>query len=906
MKKRLLTGLLVFSLVLECGIISLRAEEAVLSTEEMTEETVDTAFEAESAAETEVQITETAAVEEQEAEDQAESELQTEAAALDRVKDDAQMRAFYDDASHSLALVFKPFGEDTVYHYTIFDEDSSVQLQTGDLKVKSFDGLYSAVIKLDEKLFENKTALVRVEISCGDLLAQALVDDSIRNAQEIRPEATADGDIRLQWEEAEADGYVVLALSEDEVKMYESVDEAALEMTSPEAPDVYTVMMAAYEVPEKAAEDAMVVFSPAVTVKVEAADAMLTAEENAETESEAAAEGTETAAAETEEAVLLDAADGEPQAAENLNAKGYESFAKLSWTEGSGTTGNRVWVFDAETGKRIWQSFEGSTSCEVPDLKTDHEYQFQLRAYKVVDGEKVFGASTGKVSFKTAHYVPKAAEKMNVKPGETTAKITWTKGSLAHGYLVWVFDVATGNRVFAAKATGTSCNVSGLKLGREYKYFMRAFRTVGDEEFYGEYTETKRFKTDYIVPDAASGLKAVAGDMSAELSWNKAANATHYLVEMIDSATGKKTAVGRTRSLKYTVEDLKNNKEYSFRVTSYRFVNNHNTYAKATGWVKVKPVMQAPAAPTSLEIVYTDDGNVLTWSEVRNANGYVVYSYNFNTKAYEKVATVTTNTWTDEGNGETGKYRYYVKAFRRENGKTLYGSGISKLVYGNQDLLEAAEIHPILYSGKMNQTTTLYTTQSGSQTAGKVSAGTAVTCSYRTHSGRNRIILSDGSTYWVKPSSVSCYSDHYTSKDYSKAAKETFINKSGYGSSSKYFIWVSTYTQKINIFTGSEGNWKLLLTTPCATGLVATFTPHGKGVLTHHERTFYAEYSYYEWLTYFTSGNAFHTRIKKLSDGSFRSRTLGKPMSGGCVRVKDDIARMIYYDIPLKTGELIY
>ena len=908
LKKRLLTGLLAFSLVLEGTVMPLYAEETaetVLETE--VSETVETEI-----AETQMQTESEAAAETKtETVPETETELsslpETEMPAPAYVQADADLKAFRNNDDNTLALVFKAFGEDKTYHYTIYSAESGEQLQTGDLETKPYEQLLSAVVRLDEKQFGEDVKAFKVELVCGDSAAQVLVDDSVKTADELASEATQTGDIQIHWDAVKADAYAVLALAEDEVVLYETVEETMLKMPAPEEADSYTVLMTAIEEPEAEAEETLVAFSPAVTVKIAAADVQIPeteAQETAapETEKETAAV-TETQA---EEPVLIKAADTNPKAATNLKAKGYESFAKLSWTEGDNTTGNRVWVFDAETGKRIWQSFETGTTCEIPDLETDHEYQFRLRAYKVVKGEKVFGAMTKMVSFKTAHYVPRLPENVKVRPGETTAKITWTKGLLANGYYVWVFDVATGKRVFGIQTTGTSCNVSGLTIGKEYKYFLRGYRTVDGKEYYGDYSTSQRFKTDYIVPARATGLKAKAGDKSVTLTWKKAAYATHYLVKMVNYKTGKTTSVGRTRNLTFTVDDLNNNQEYGFRVISYRYVNKHNTYAKSTAWVKAKPVLQAPDAPTSLEVVYTDAGNVLTWSKVKYANGYAVYSFDFDKGEYVKQATVTTNTWTDKGNGEAGKFRYYVKAFRREGGRTLYGTGISKLVYGNQDLLAAAEIHPILYSGVINQNTTLYKESSGSASAGTISAGTNVTVSYRVWHGRNRIILSDGSVYWITNSHVRCTSDHYTSKDYTKSAKETFINNTGYSSSSNYFVWVSTYTQRVNIFTGSQGNWKLLLTTPCATGVVATFTPHGSGILKSHERTHYAEYSYYEWLTYFTSGNAFHTRIKKNSDGSFRSKTLGKPMSGGCVRVMDDIARMIYYDIPLQTGELIY
>ncbi len=892
--------------------------ETELQTEECTEETVETAAETETetAAETEVlqetdiaAETEDAAVETEadientaapETEIETLAETETEAAKeAERVKDDAEMKAFWDEDAHRLALLYVPFNKEDKYQYTIINAEDDKELQSGTLDTKTYEKLCSAVIKLDETKITEDVKALKIIVSDGEKEAQVLAAESMQIPETLTSEVTAEGDLLLTWDDSKADGYVALALSDETVILYETTELETLELQAPEAAEGFTVMMAAFEEPEKEAQETLTVFSPVTTVSVEAADVQIT-ETEAETvkESETAAE-TE---AETEAVLLRESG----QKATDLKARGYEKSAQLSWTKGTDVTGYRIWVFETKTGKRILQVYETGTDYKVTGLTPDNDYMFKLRAYKEVNGKKVFGPMSEEVKFSTAHFVPAVAENIKASAGETTAKISWTKGARAHGYFVSVYDVESGKRVFTTKTTGTSCNVSGLTIGKEYRYFLRGYREVDGTVYYGNYSSKYLFETTYIVPANTTGLEAAPGDLSVTLSWKKAANATHYYIQVMDPETGKVSAAGRTRNLKFTVDGLQNNKEYSFRVTSYRLVNKHTAYAKPTAWVKATPVLQAPPAPASLEVVFKDGSNVLTWSAVKNANGYVVYSYDFDAKKYVRVATVGENTWTDDGNGETGKFRYLVKAYRRENGKTLFGPGISKVVYGNQELLAASEIHPILYSGKINQTTTLYTTQSGSKTAGSVKAGTQVTVSYRTHSGRNRIILSDGSVYWIKRSAVSCYSDHYTTKDYTRTAKETFLNNSGYSSSSKYFIWVSTYTQKVNIFTGSQGNWKLLLTTPCATGVVDTFTPHGKGVLKSHERTHYAAYSYYEWLTYFTSGNAFHTRIKKLSDGSFRGKTLGKPMSGGCVRVKDDIARMIYYDIPLKTGELIY
>lgn len=70
------------------------------------------------------------------------------------------------------------------------------------------------------------------------------------------------------------------------------------------------------------------------------------------------------------------------------------------------------------------------------------------------------------------------------------------------------------------------------------------------------------------------------------------------------------------------------------------------------------------------------------WNKVANASGYKIYAYNTSTKKWKLVTTVSANTFTYKQSGSKSgtTYKYKVKAFVKENGKTYYGESSDTIV----------------------------------------------------------------------------------------------------------------------------------------------------------------------------------------------------------------------------------
>ncbi len=86
--------------------------------------------------------------------------------------------------------------------------------------------------------------------------------------------------------------------------------------------------------------------------------------------------------------------------------------------------------------------------------------------------------------------------------------------------------------------------------------------------------------------------------------------------------------------------------------------------------------------------------------------------------------------------------------------------------------------------------------------------------------------------------------------------------KAAIPSSTKYLIWVSTYTQEYCLYTGSAGKWKLLRTAKIATGKAASPTAtHICKIRGREERWTYENGTYQAPVVYFYGKNAFHSRL---------------------------------------------
>lgn len=162
---------------------------------------------------------------------------------------------------------------------------------------------------------------------------------------------------------------------------------------------------------------------------------------------------------------------------------------------------------------------------------------------------------------------------------------------------------------------------------------------------------------------------------------------------------------------------------------------------------------------------------------------------------------------------------------------------------------------------------------------------------------------------------TSNYAGNYTlawaqSHDYSKEIKTAWVNLKGYQSNSKYLVWVNLTYQRVNIFEGSQGNWKLIRTCLCGSG--KSSTPTIRGVFTtSYKQTAWNYGSYYCGpIVRFngSSGYAFHSRLEywPMNSDRYYDARIGFPISHGCLRMYNDDIWFMYNNIPNGTTVVVY
>ena len=162
---------------------------------------------------------------------------------------------------------------------------------------------------------------------------------------------------------------------------------------------------------------------------------------------------------------------------------------------------------------------------------------------------------------------------------------------------------------------------------------------------------------------------------------------------------------------------------------------------------------------------------------------------------------------------------------------------------------------------------------------------------------------------------TSTYAGNYTlswalNHDYDPELKTAWVNLKGYSSQTKYLVWVNLTYQRVNIFEGSQGNWKLIRECLCGSGKPST--PTIKGVFTtSYKQSSWNYGSYYCGPIvrfYGSSGYAFHSRLEywPMNSDRYYDARIGFPISHGCLRMYNDDIWFMYNNIPNGTTVVVH
>lgn len=253
-----------------------------------------------------------------------------------------------------------------------------------------------------------------------------------------------------------------------------------------------------------------------------------------------------------------------------------------------------------------------------------------------------------------------------------TVQISWSSVDNADGYMVYRRTADSGWKKIASRVTDISYKDQKAVTGTTYYYTVKAYSYA-----WGEMTVSS-YDKDGVAGKARLGKVKIATANSESYStirvtWNKVSGANGYKVYRSTSKDGKYAAIGSTaKNSAVTFLDKKavTGKTYYYKVRAYRNVSGKKVYGSYSVTEKAKAVLSAP----TLSAGSTSKTAVLEWSKVKGADGYQVYASDSQNGTYTRIK-ITKGTGATDESLLTGKTRYYkVRAYRKVNGKAVYGS----------------------------------------------------------------------------------------------------------------------------------------------------------------------------------------------------------------------------------------
>ncbi len=285
-----------------------------------------------------------------------------------------------------------------------------------------------------------------------------------------------------------------------------------------------------------------------------------------------------------------------PKAVFNVVAKSNSySSNKITWDSLSNVDGYEVYRATSKTGT---YSLRKTIASDSPltytntSLTTGRTYYYKVRAYKEVNGEKIYGDFSGVVSAKPQLSTTTAKASSASSASYSSNKVTWNKVSGASGYEIYRATSSKGT--YSLKKTVTSGSTlsytnTGLTTGKKYYYKVRAYRLVNGKKVYGNFSSIVSSSPKLSTPSATLS----AGTKKAYVKWGKVSGASGYEIYRSTKKTGtysrvKSITSGSTTS--YTNSGLTSKKGYYYKVKAYRTVNGKKVYSSYSSvkYIKVK------------------------------------------------------------------------------------------------------------------------------------------------------------------------------------------------------------------------------------------------------------------------------------------------------------------------------
>lgn len=308
-------------------------------------------------------------------------------------------------------------------------------------------------------------------------------------------------------------------------------------------------------------------------------------------------------------------------------------------------------------------------------------YKYKIRAYKVVDGVKVYSEESNIVK---ATAKPQAPALKAGTIDSDSISMSWNAIGRASGYEVYRKDANSEDYKLVKDLNATTYTDKGLAKGTEYSYKVKSYRVVDGVKVYSGDSNSISAK---IKDSFKLNLEKTTRN-SVEFSWDKVKDATGYEILRYSTASKKYVVIDDIDFDEVTDEKEKKELEaadiysyeddgrtsatiYNYKVKAYNKDDGKKVYLKESEKLKATTTPLTPNVTVKSSSKKTAR---LTWKNCSTrATGYKVYMSTSKNGTYKLVKTTTAKSFTKYYLTSGKTYYFKVRAYRTVDGKNIYG-----------------------------------------------------------------------------------------------------------------------------------------------------------------------------------------------------------------------------------------
>ena len=250
----------------------------------------------------------------------------------------------------------------------------------------------------------------------------------------------------------------------------------------------------------------------------------------------------------------------------------------------------------------------------------------------------------------------------------SSISMNWDKVDGATGYVV--YQAINGKWQRIKVTSGNSLTVSKLKAGTNYRFTVKAYKTVDGTNYYSNSYSAVWMTTLPAKPNAKMTVNTA---QAIRLEWDSVEGAAGYVVYKQVNGTWQRVTV--TKSNVYVFTGLASGTNYNYAVRAYKNFGDqkyYSTFSTSTDTIKA---CTKPAA-VNFKLTAGSKKATVSWNKVKGATGYIVYYKTSANGKWQRLTTTTGTSYTKTGLTSGKTYYFTVKAYKTYNGNT-YNAGFS-------------------------------------------------------------------------------------------------------------------------------------------------------------------------------------------------------------------------------------